>query len=446
MENKNTADRKTELPCESAPFLEKIAMDFWDKVFAAMYFLLGYALWKVFDYTLPFLSWTRGFQIKAACFTVLYMGVVLAYCKVKRLSVTREKIFWTLILLGIGAPLAFYTVMPFVQILALLVTAAYWTLAVTDGLVKEKKTSSWVLLDLWHSLCSLPVLHFFCQLRILCTSLCGKKRRKEGGMVLLGILLSVPVLCMILPILSRADEGFELILKSIGSQFTTAWSFELLPGIFMTLLFSALMYGLAYGGLYKTYIDVSFCENWKEKSGQGFHIIPDTAMYTFAGIVCLTYLLFIGLQGRYLFSAFLGILPDSFTYAEYARRGFFELCIIAALNGVLVLGMNRFSRTIMRENQKLRIINVLFSVLTILLLATAASKMGMYIAAYGFTVKRLLTSVFMLWLLAVFAMIIYIQRKEIPLVRWAVFLGAVLFTLLCILPVETLLKHANAAF
>ena len=102
--------------------------------------------------------------------------------------------------------------------------------------------------------------------------------------------------------------------------------------------------------------------------------------------------------------------------------------------------MNTFTKTITRENKVLSVINIAFSAVTILLLITAMSKLGMYIAAYGFTIKRIQAGVFMIWLFLVLFMIIWHQKRKIPLVRWAVFSGAVLFTLLCILPLEALLS------
>ncbi len=73
-------------------------------------------------------------------------------------------------------------------------------------------------------------------------------------------------------------------------------------------------------------------------------------------------------------------------------------------------------------------------------MTTAASKLGMYIVAYGFTVKRCISSIFLIWLFLVFILVLIYQKKNIPLVRWSVFAGAVFFTLLCVLPVEQIVE------
>ena len=175
-------------------------------------------------------------------------------------------------------------------------------------------------------------------------------------------------------------------------------------------------------------------------------VVPDIAIQTAILVVCLVYLLFIGLQAKYLFSAFAGIRPEGFTYAEYARRGFFELCDIAVLNLVVLVGANCFSKTRRSENVWLRRGNVLLAVLTLLLIATAMSKMVLYICAYGLTEKRVITMVFMIWLLVVFLMMIIWQYRKLPIVRIAVMTGAVLFCLLCVIPVCDCIGAFNRYF
>lgn len=434
MEDKNQVSTEMGLPLESEPFFKEMKVDKWDKILAVVYLLLGYTLWKAGQYD-------SFFNISG--FVLLYIAAVSLYCRVKGFHISGEKIFWSIILLGIGIPYGYYSIMPLTQLGMLAMVGAYWTLVMTEALVLEGKTSSWVLLDVWHALVIMPFSNFLCQIRVLLQSLFRKSQKKTGVMILLGIGISLPVLVIILPVLSHADAGFS---QMISRAFEKIFVFE--GGIFLqlcieipiVLILSSLMFGTVYGGIYQRKIEKDICKEYKEISGEGFHIIPDVAIYTFAGIIGFTYLLFIAFQAKYLFSACVGILPESFTYAEYARQGFFELCGITAFNVLLLLFMNVFTKTITRENEVLSVINIAFSTVTILLLITAMSKLGMYIAAYGFTIKRIQASVFMIWLFLVLFMIIWHQKRKIPLVRWAVFSGGVLYTLLCILPLEAMLS------
>ena len=434
MEDKNQVSTEMGLPLESEPFFKEMKVDKWDKILAVVYLLLGYTLWKAGQYD-------SFFNISG--FVLLYIAAVSLYCRVKGFHISGEKIFWSIILLGIGIPYGYYSIMPLTQLGMLAMVGAYWTLVMTEALVLEGTTSSWVLLDVWHALVIMPFSNFLCQIRVLLQSLFRKSQKKTGVMILLGIGISLPVLVIILPVLSHADAGFS---QMISRAFEKIFVFE--GGIFLqlcieipiVLILSSLMFGTVYGGIYQRKIEKDICKEYKEISGEGFHIIPDVAIYTFAGIIGFTYLLFIAFQAKYLFSACVGILPESFTYAEYARQGFFELCGITAFNVLLLLFMNVFTKTITRENKVLSVINIAFSTVTILLLITAMSKLGIYIAAYGFTIKRIQASVFMIWLFLVLFMIIWHQKRKIPLVRWAVFSGGVLYTLLCILPLEAMLS------
>ena len=116
------------------------------------------------------------------------------------------------------------------------------------------------------------------------------------------------------------------------------------------------------------------------------------------------------------------------------------MCRVAAINIVILLAANVMSRAQAAENCLLRVCNTALSALTLLLLATAAAKMALYIAAYGLTVKRVLASVFLVWMACVFVCVILRQFRTV-----AVFLGAVLFALLCVLPVGDGISTYNAA-
>lgn len=431
MENQktgNAVEHSWSLAEKGQPLMEKLPADSYDRIFAGVYVVLGILMWNCLSVE----NFPRGLSI----FSVLYMITVLIYIRLKKLSITGEKIFWTVILLGISFPYSFYSVFHFSQTLMIFLTAAYWTLAVTDGLLWKGKTSSWILLDSWNSLIALPILNFFCQIRLILQTFSDKKEeKKDWRMVLLGMIISIPALLIIVPILSQADTGFRsmvsALLKIMGEEFwALVWR-----GI-IGIILGALMFGTLYGGVYRRHVKEDACIRFYEESGSAFRFVPDTAVITFGIIVSFVYALFIGLQARYLFSAFLGILPEAYTYAQYARQGFFELCVIALLNASFLIVMNGCTKTPRRENRGLILENRILAALTILLLTTAASKLIMYIAAYGFTVKRCISSVFLIWLFLVFILVLIHQKKEIPLVRWAVFAGAVLFTFLCVFPVE----------
>lgn len=414
------------------PFLEKLPGDRWDHVFAGLYVILGILMWNC----LCMENFARGLSM----FSILYIITVLAYAGLKKFPITGEKIFWTLILLGISLPYGFYSVFDFGQTLMIFLVAAYWTLVITEGLLWKGQTSSWILLDSWNGLIALPILNFLCQIRLIFQTFSEKREeKKDWRMVLLGILISIPALLVIIPILSQADTEFRSLVDTILDALGEDFRILIWRGI-VGILLGAFMFGTLYGGVYKRHVKEEECIRFHEESGRVFRFVPDIAVLTFGIIVSAVYVLFIGLQARYLFSAFFGILPEAYTYAQYARQGFFELCVIALLNASFLIAMNGCAKTPRRKNRGLLLENGILGALTLLLLTTAASKLGMYIVAYGFTVKRCISSIFLIWLFLVFILVLIYQKKNIPLVRWSVFAGAVFFTLLCVFPVEQIVE------
>lgn len=417
---------------EERPLLEKLPGDRWDHVFAGLYVILGILMWNC----LCMENFARGLSM----FSILYIITVLAYAGLKKFPITGEKIFWTLILLGISLPYGFYSVFDFGQTLMIFLVAAYWTLVITEGLLWKGQTSSWILLDSWNGLIALPILNFLCQIRLIFQTFSEKREeKKDWRMVLLGILISIPALLVIIPILAQADTEFRSLVDTILDALGEDFRILIWRGI-VGILLGAFMFGTLYGGVYKRHVKEEECIRFHEESGRVFRFVPDIAVLTFGIIVSAVYVLFIGLQARYLFSAFFGILPEAYTYAQYARQGFFELCVIALLNASFLIAMNGCAKTPRRKNRGLLLENGILGALTLLLLTTAASKLGMYIVAYGFTVKRCISSIFLIWLFLVFILVLIYQKKNIPLVRWSVFAGAVFFTLLCVFPVEQIVE------
>ena len=116
-------------------------------------------------------------------------------------------------------------------------------------------------------------------------------------------------------------------------------------------------------------------------------MIPVVALLAIYGIFFFTQ------WGTYT-AAFSGILPSDFTAAEYARNGFFELCAVASINAVLSVVMGLFMKQCNAASVLLRkLANTLLSIATLVLIATALSKMILYVQRFDLTVLRLFVSV-----------------------------------------------------
>lgn len=437
-----------------------------DILAAAVFFAVGWLFWEwqfwgwqLWDGWMPFSS------LGTALFTVLYAVVVLGYVYAAGRRPARESWFWLAVLLGLGLVYA----LPYgggllgaLHYGMLLLVAVYWTLCAA-GRLEKGQTSNWLAFDVFSAAFILPWGNF---MRLLAALLCGlkqlrarlraarKNRSGRGGRQIWGVLGGIAAagvcLCAVLPSLMAADDGFAAVMHTMGSMLNSAlFDWDISPEIFLKLFFAVptaqFLYGLAYGAVRGRRL------GWYDQKEvcsmqRGARFAPRATVLTALAALCAVYLLFLSMQAKYLFGAFWGALPEGFSYSEYARQGFFELCRVAAINIVILLCANIFSRQQAGENRYLRLGNIALSVLTLLLLVTAASKMGLYIVVQGLTVKRVLVSVFLVWMAVVFVCIIVRQFRPVQLVRISVLVGAVLFTALCVLPVEDGIVAYNTAF
>ncbi|MCL2818784.1 MAG: DUF4173 domain-containing protein, partial [Actinomycetia bacterium] len=95
------------------------------------------------------------------------------------------------------------------------------------------------------------------------------------------------------------------------------------------------------------------------------------------------------------------------------------------------------------EPRELRIATVVISVFTLLLIATALSKMVMYIDAYGLTLLRTYTSWFMVLLFFIFSVIVFRQFKRFNASRIVIVGFVVLFMLLAFANVDGVIANYN---
>lgn len=228
------------------------------------------------------------------------------------------------------------------------------------------------------------------------TNLSKKKNQRNFEVwkkIILGITLSIPVLFIVLNLLISADAQFERLVMEIPYLFSINVEFLLRTIIVLVYTFS--FFGFMQALLIKNNKII-------QKEGPINPLSMD-------GVVTLTvlllldfvYIVFVAIQFTYFFS---GSLEDGYTYAEYARRGFFELLFVTLINLTVTTSSIQLSRTVYGTLKKF--IRVALSVLvlsSVVLLISAFMRMMMYEEAYGFTFTRVLAHSFMIFLTVIFA-------------------------------------------
>jgi hypothetical protein len=82
--------------------------------------------------------------------------------------------------------------------------------------------------------------------------------------------------------------------------------------------------------------------------------------------------------------------------------------------------------------------------LTLILIASAFSKMALYIGAYGLSIRRLLPCLFMAFLTVVFGGVIALQKWRFSIVRFSVLAGTLMICALCLLNPDGFVARYNA--
>lgn len=208
--------------------------------------------------------------------------------------------------------------------------------------------------------------------------------RRCGG-VALGLLCALPVLAVLLPLLIGADAAFEGLMRLTVLDHLGEWLGSILLGLGLFCLTYARLFGLRHR--------LDAAPPAPKRPSQGLEAAP---VCTFLGAISLVYAVYLAAQFAYFTSAFSGILPADYTAAQYARRGFFEMCILCIINLGLIGGCLAVSH---KEEGKAPLITRLFCLFVLLfslgLVAASAAKMALYIQSFGLTRLRVLTSVWM---------------------------------------------------
>jgi hypothetical protein len=115
---------------------------------------------------------------------------------------------------------------------------------------------------------------------------------------------------------------------------------------------------------------------------------------------------FVVVQLAVLFGGRTHVLDSAgLTYAQYARQGFFQLLIVAALTLGVIAIVVHFGGRDPAARLWLRVLLGLLCALTLVILASAFTRMNLYQEAYGFTRLRLLVDLSILWMAVVFGLV-----------------------------------------
>lgn len=209
---------------------------------------------------------------------------------------------------------------------------------------------------------------------------------KKNMAVLTGLAIAVPVAAVLIPLLMRADAAFEGLIDQLPQINAT----EPVLAVFFGIPLACLLYTRSTALKHSPKPDPS---TWTPKR------ISSLTVNTVLIAVCAVYALYLVSQLAYFIGGFSGILPDQYTMAEYARRGFFEMGWLAAINlGIITVSVALTDHKEGRTPLSTRLLCLFVGIVTLFFVSTAGAKMFMYIGSYGLTRLRVLTGVIMVFI------------------------------------------------
>lgn len=321
--------------------------------------------------------------------------------------------------------------------------AVWWALSRSHALLAGE-SGRLLPLDALNDFAAYPFGNFLLWPQTLLHALPRRERRADAEEIDVGAALwslfvaaaALGLLVLSARLLTDADEGFAALLAGLMERLRFDWDGHVLREFLLRFALSlpvgAYLYGLLGGTLRQRRAALDRRAESVERQMEALRGVPERVWTVLLSLFCLLYAAFFAVQGRYLFGAFLGALPEGFSVAEYARQGFFELCKVMGVNFALLYLAWRTSKSGLRQRRALWGASLALLAESLLLSAVALSKLGLYIGHYGFTPRRLQST----WLVCVLAFgclcaARWLLWEKKSFRAWMIF-GAVTLSLLCL--------------
>ena len=207
-----------------------------------------------------------------------------------------------------------------------------------------------------------------------------EERNKRTLPLVLGTAGALALVAVLAPVLMSADALFAASLEALRFPSLDHLE-EYLGKLFWTLVLTPFAFSFLYSLRHPRPLSGSLPE--KRTDGLSFLLM----LAALDGL----YLLFLAVQSAGLFGGPEYLARRGVSYAEWARSGFFQMVGVTVVNLTVTLAGLTFSRREGRTWTVLRLLSALLAGESLLLLASAAWRMTLYVSAYGLSFKRCMT-------------------------------------------------------
>ena len=213
-----------------------------------------------------------------------------------------------------------------------------------------------------------------------------ENNRKQISNILLGILLGIPLAIVLLKLLGSADIYFSVFISKLNSGFAKLLKFD---NVFKNILVF-IIYFIIFFSVY-----VNIINNVKTKSEDSkIRKIEKAIIIPILMIMNFVFVLFIISEISKVCGNFLNI-PSQYTYAQYAREGFFQLLFVTIINFSIIL-LLIYKTDAIKSNKLIKYLLLTLIGFTIILIFNSYYRMFLYINEFGFTILRMQVVLFLL--------------------------------------------------
>lgn len=254
--------------------------------------------------------------------------------------------------------------------------------------------------------------------------------------ILRGVLWSLPVLLIFGLLFASADAVFKDLFNGL-TDLNSVWRTVVSPRLVLTALFTISLSGMLFYVVSGTDSPADIKHTPKNY---------DTEIKVMLGSVNALFLLFVMIQAVYLFGGQQVVLQNDITYAEYGRKGFFELVWVA----LSVFGLSFALKSLgllKRDKTNTLLLYILIAQVGVIILS-ALRRLSLYEAAYGFSELRLYAHILVFFIIAAFVLLLFALRrgwKDQTLLYRLILLGVGFVLLINTINVPALVARQNLA-
>ena len=245
------------------------------------------------------------------------------------------------------------------------------------------------------------------------------KENKKIKQIIIGVIISLPILIIIVSLLTSADAIFQnaftkiyIIIRNIIFSVNIESIISIIIRLILIFIIFIYLLSLMFNLIKKS----SIFNKALEKSQTKNINIDGIILNTILTILNIIYLIFTITQTIFLMEQ---IRNGGTNHAEYARMGFFQLMAVSAINFVIILISNLNKK---EENKSVKkytkIMNILIAIFTIVILISSMIRMSLYEQEYGYTFLRLMVyAIEITELILIIPTIAYIINKKIKIIK-----------------------------